>query len=161
MAAEIERKFLVRNDGWKSEADGGSRLQQAYLAATDGCAIRVRIKDETQALLTIKSAKPGSNRDEFEYAVPVDDARAMVNLRTGDVIEKTRYRVPAGDLTWEIDVFSGAHDGLVIAEIELPDESTEFARPDWLGDEVTHDKRYYNASLALKGLPESNPGRVG
>ena len=153
MVAEIERKFLVRSEGWKSVADGGSRLQQAYLAATDGCAIRVRIKDEAKAFLTIKSARPGSSRDEFEYPVPVDDARAMLNLRTGDVIEKTRYRVPAGDLCWEIDVFSGAHDGLGIAEIELPDEEAAFDRPDWLGDEVTHDKRYYNASLALKGLP--------
>jgi adenylate cyclase len=156
MAAEIERKFLVRGGGWKASADGGSRLQQAYLASTDGCAIRVRIKDDAEAFLTIKSAKPGSSRDEFEYPVPVDDARAMLKLGTGEVIEKTRYRVPAGDLTWEIDVFSGAQDGLIIAEIELPDEGARFERADWLGDEVTHDKRYYNASLALEGLPKRN-----
>ena len=154
MGAEIERKFLVRGDGWTSQADGGSRLRQAYLAATDGCAIRVRIKDERQAVLTIKSARPGASRDEFEYDVPLADAYAMLKLRTGDVIEKTRYRVPAGALTWEIDVFVGAHDGLVVAEIELPGEDASFERPDWLGDEVTHDKRYYNASLALNGLPK-------
>ena len=154
MGAEIERKFLVRGDGWKSHADGGSRLRQAYLAATDGCAIRVRIKDDENAYLTIKSARPGASRDEFEYDVPLADARAMLPLRTGEVIEKTRYRVPASDLTWEIDVFAGAHDGLVVAEIELPEEGTRFDRPDWLGDEVTHDKRYYNASLALNGLPK-------
>jgi adenylate cyclase len=154
MAAEIERKFLVRGDGWKASTDGGSHLRQAYLASNDRCAIRVRIKDEDKAYVTLKSAKPGSSRDEFEYAVPVADAREMLDLREGDVIEKTRYRVPAGDLTWEIDVFSGAHQGLVVAEIELPDESAQFDRPDWLGDEVTHDKRYYNASLALNGMPK-------
>ena len=153
MAAEIERKFLVKGDGWKASADAGSRLQQAYLASTDGCAIRVRMKDDAKAFLTIKSASPGSSRDEFEYPVPIEDARAMLRLRAGDVIEKTRYRVPAGELTWEIDVFSGAHRGLIIAEIELPDENAAFDKPGWLGDEVTHDKRYYNASLALNGLP--------
>ena len=153
MAAEIERKFLVRSDGWKREADGGTRIRQAYLAATDACSVRVRIKDETQAFVTIKSARPGSSRDEFEYAVPVEDARAMLKLRTGDVIEKTRYRVPADELCWEIDVFSGARTGLIVAEIELPDEGAAFDRPDWLGADVTEDKRYYNASLALKGLP--------
>jgi len=153
MAAEIERKFLVRGDGWKRSAAEGSHLRQAYLAATDGCAIRVRIKDEQEAFLTVKSARPGLRRDEFEYAVPVDDAGAMMKLRIGDIIEKTRYRVPADDLTWEIDVFSGAHRGLVIAEIELRKEDVAFDKPAWLGEEVTHDKRYYNASLALNGLP--------
>ena len=156
MASEIERKFLVRNDGWKSAADGGTRIRQAYLATTDTCSVRARIRDETQAFVTIKSAKPGSSRDEFEYAVPVDDARAMLNLRTGDVIEKTRYRVPADELCWEIDVFGGAHAGLVVAEIELPDEDAHFDRPDWLGEDVTQDKRYYNASLALEGMPKSS-----
>ena len=155
MAAEIERKFLVRGDGWKVSADGGSRLRQAYLASTDDCAVRVRIKDERQAFITIKSARPGSTRDEFEYPLPLEDARAMLKLRTGDAIEKTRYRVPACDLTWEVDVFAGAHQGLKIAEIELPDEGAKFDRPDWLGEEVTNDKRYYNASLALTGLPKT------
>lgn len=154
MGAEIERKFLVRGDGWRASADAGSRLRQAYLASTGSAAIRVRIKDETEAFLTIKSAKPGLSRDEFEYSVPVEDARAMLALRVGEVIEKTRYRVPAGELTWEIDVFAGAHTGLTVAEIELPDEAADFARPGWLGDEITHDKRYYNASLALDGVPK-------
>jgi adenylate cyclase len=155
MAAEIERKFLVRGDGWKAGADGGSRLRQAYLAADGGCAVRVRIEDEKSACITIKSARPGARRDEFEYEVPVADARDMLPLRTGEIIEKTRYRVPAGGLTWEIDVFSGAHDGLIVAEIELPDENASFTRPGWLGDEITHDRRYYNASLALNGLPKA------
>ena len=154
MAAEIERKFLVSGNAWKTRAETGSLLQQAYLASTEACAIRVRIKDEASAFITIKSARPGSTRDEFEYPVPLEDARAMLALRTGDVIEKTRYRVPAGDLTWEIDVFSGVHQGLAVAEIELPNEGTAFDKPVWLGDEVTHDKRYYNASLALNGPPD-------
>lgn len=155
MAAEIERKFLVRGDGWRASADGGSQLRQAYLASTDACAVRVRVKDERQAFITIKSARAGSSRDEFEYPLPVEDARAMLKLRTGNAVEKTRYRVPAGDLTWEIDVFAGAHQGLTIAEIELPDAGTKFDRPDWVGEEVTDDKRYYNASLALNGLPKT------
>ena len=148
MATEIERKFLVAGDGWRSQVEASIAIRQAYLSLTDAMSIRVRIVDDAKALLTIKSAQPGPTRSEFEYAIPVEDAQRLLELRTGLVIEKRRYHVPEGPLMWEIDVFEGAHKGLVIAEIELPDAATPFARPDWLGREVTDDARYYNARLA-------------
>ena len=151
MPDEIERKFLVRNDGWRAHATDGRRLRQAYLARTDALAVRVRVTDDAEAELTIKSANPGMRRREFEYAVPVEEARALMDLALGRPIEKRRHTAPAEPGTWEIDVFGGEHAGLVIAEIELPDEGAAFARPGWLGEEVTDDPRYYNAALA--GLP--------
>ncbi|MCB2076435.1 MAG: CYTH domain-containing protein [Novosphingobium sp.] len=150
MAREIERKFLVRGDGWRARAGDGRRLEQAYLAITDAANVRVRIIDGSKAFITVKSARSGMSRDEFEYAVPVEDARAMMTLRKGAIIEKTRHEVPsAGALVWEVDVFAGAHEGLVLCEIELPDEATRIEMPDWLGAEVTGDPAYYNAALAL------------
>jgi adenylate cyclase len=151
MPAEIERKFLVAGDGWNAAAKGSSVIRQAYLAATDKTSVRARIKDETEAFLTIKSAESGHSRREYEYPIPVADARELMALRIGRLIEKRRYIVPAGALRWEIDVFSGDHQGLIIAEIELPDADASFERPDWLGKEVTGDLRYYNVSLALNG----------
>lgn len=152
MAREIERKFLVLNDDWRAACGAPSRLRQGYLAIAEKSVTRVRLDDSAQAaFITIKSAEKGVARDEFEYGVPVPDAQALLALCTGSVIDKTRYRVDAGNgLTWEIDVFAGDNDGLVVAEIELPQESTPFARPAWLGAEVTHDRRYYNAALARR-----------
>jgi adenylate cyclase len=149
MATERERKFLVTGGAWRAQVVSERAIRQAYLASTPHAAIRIRISDDSKAVLTIKSAEPGIERSEFEYAVPLVDAEAMIALRTGEVIEKRRHVVPAGDLTWEIDVFAGAHDGLVMAEIELPTQDTPFESPDWLGEEVTGDRRYYNASMAL------------
>ena len=148
MPEEIERKFLVASDGWRDAADGGRRLRQAYLARTDALVVRVRVADETEATLTIKGAVPGRTRREFEYPVPVEHARALMALALGRSIEKRRYTVPAEPGEWEIDVFEGEHAGLVIAEIELAHEDAGFARPGWLGEEVTDDARYYNAALA-------------
>lgn len=153
MASEIERKFLVVGDGWKAEARAGKAMRQAYLAATDRAAVRVRIVDDASATVTIKSAVPGLVRSEFEYAIPLDDARELLNLRKGRLLEKRRYIVPAGKLRWEIDVFSGELTGLIVAEIELPSEDADFARPSWLGPEITGDRRYYNADLAANGMP--------
>lgn len=149
MATERERKFLVVGDGWRERVVRERSIRQAYLASTDHAAIRIRISDGVKAVLTIKSAEPGMERSEFEYEVPLADAEAMFALRTGNVIDKRRHVVPAGELAWEIDVFAGAHDGLVLAEIELPSRDSTFERPDWLGEEVTGDRRYYNASMAL------------
>ena len=154
MPEEIERKFLVANDGWRDAADDGRRLRQAYLARTDALVVRVRVADETEATITIKGATPGRTRQEFEYPVPVGDARALMALALGRVIEKRRHAVPADPGTWEIDVFEGEHEGLVIAEIELPHEGADFARPGWLGEEVTDDARYYNAALAGLSGPD-------
>ena len=151
MPEEIERKFLVRDDGWRAAATGARHLRQGYLARTEALVVRVRIIDDAEARITIKSAEPGLRRQEFEYAVPVGDARALMDLALGRTIEKRRHSVPADPGTWEIDVFEGEHAGLVIAEIELADENAEFARPAWLGEEVSDEARYYNAALA--GLP--------
>ena len=160
MPEEIERKFLVASEGWRDAADGGRRLRQAYLARTDALVVRVRIadgtEDGTEATLTIKGVAPGRTRQEFEYPVPVEHARALMALALGRAIEKRRYTVPAEPGEWEIDVFEGEHAGLVIAEIELAHEDAGFARPGWLGEEVTDDARYYNAALAgLSGRDEA------
>jgi adenylate cyclase len=148
MATEIERKFLVVGDDWRAEVAHSVVIRQAYLSFTSAMAIRIRIVDDAKAFLTVKSAEPGIARSEFEYPVPVADAHGLIELRTGQVIEKRRHLVRIGGMQWEIDVFEGAHAGLVIAEIELPDKDATFERPPWLGKEVTGDARYYNVSLA-------------
>ena len=144
MSQEIERKFLVRA-GWQPEGTGG-RIAQGYLSAVPERTVRVRVRGE-RGYLTVKGKNNGISRAEFEYEVPLADAEAMLALCEQRLIEKTRYRVPAGELCWEIDVFAGANAGLVVAEIELPTPDTPFARPDWLGAEVSDDPRYYNSSL--------------
>lgn len=149
MATERERKFLVMGEGWRDGVVREQSIRQGYLASTSRAVIRIRISDGRKATLTLKSAEPGMERSEFEYEIPREDAEAMLDLCIGTVIEKRRHVVPAGDLAWEIDVFEGAHAGLVLAEIELPGRDTAFERPDWLGEEVTADRRYYNASMAL------------
>ena len=150
MATEIERKFLVIGNAWQALAARSTTVCQAYLSQLDATTIRVRIIDDAKAFLTIKSPQLGPARSEFEYSIPLEDARALMVLRTGLVIEKRRHVVQIGDDRWEVDVFEGAHAGLVIAEIELPDAGTPFNRPPWLGDEVTDDPRYYNAHLAVR-----------
>ncbi len=148
MGVEIERKFLVRGDGWRAGADGGTRLEQGYLSTDPDRVVRVRVAGDV-ARLTVKGRGPSPDvRPEFEYDIPVAEARELLGLCAGAVIRKTRHRLPAGDLTWEIDVFEGAHDGLVLAEIELPSPDTAFARPDWLGEDVTADPAYTNAELS-------------
>lgn len=148
MPQEIERKFLVTNDGWRGGADRGRRLRQAYLAQTDLASIRVRIEDDTVAVLTIKSASSGLSRQEFEYPVPLRDAEALAKLRQGSVLTKTRFRVRHAGRTWEIDVYAGDNEGLVLAEIELTSEAEAIETPPWVGPEVTQDPRYYAARLA-------------
>lgn len=147
MAIEIERKFLVATDDWRSGADAGHRMQQGYLCRPETSSVRVRVTG-AEARLNIKSADAGMRRMEFEYAIPVDEAREMLEcLSVGPVIDKTRYHVPAGNHVWEVDVFHGANDGLVVAEIELPSEDASFERPSWLGREVTDERRFYNVYL--------------
>ena len=148
MPHEIERKFLVANDGWRGGADRDKRLRQAYLAQTDRASIRVRIGDDTTAVLTIKSAVPGLSRLEFEYPVPAADAEVLTTLRQGIELAKTRYHVPFAGRTWEVDVYSGENEGLVIAEIELENEAARLELPPWVGREVTGEARYYAARLA-------------
>lgn len=150
MAKEIERKFLVSGGGWQDQVERSRVFRQAYLALTDALAVRVRIIDDAEAFLTLKSAEPGTTRSEFEYPIPLADAQALMELRRGLAIEKRRHIVPLGGQRWEVDVFEGAHDGLIIAEIELPHADAAFERPDWLGREVTGERRYYNANLATE-----------
>jgi len=147
MATEIERKFLVLNDKWKSGVNTELRIVQGYLATNEYSSTRIRIQDD-QANINIKSATLGVSRTEFEYAIPVDDAQLMIDdLCIKPVIEKTRYIVKHMQHTWEIDVFSGDNEGLIVAEIELLSPDEAFEKPSWLGEEVSHDKRYYNVCL--------------
>lgn len=150
MADEIERKFLVRGDDWRAGAHRAREIVQGYVALDGPASVRVRIVDGARATLTIKSRAAQVRRSEFEYEIPVADAKALIELRTGAVIAKVRYELGCGPLTWEIDVFSGENEGLVIAEIELEHESQPFERPGWLGEEVTDNDLYYNASLARR-----------
>lgn len=153
MGQEIERKFLVAGRSWQDAVSKVSSVSQVYLAVTEFSSTRVRIKNGETAFLTVKSADAGRSRAEFEYAIPVGDAQAMFALRVGHVIEKRRHIVIFEGQRWEIDVFTGDLDGLVMAELELDDADQQFGKPAWLGEEVTDDRRYYNASLALNGLP--------
>lgn len=147
MAKEIERKFLV-NDHSIITTLAGERLTQGYLSHDKNATVRIRIAGE-HAWLTIKGKTVGATRSEFEYPVPVTDAQEMLDtLCQAGKIDKTRYRLPQGQLCWEIDVFHGDNNGLVVAEIELPSEDTAFEKPVWLGEEVSHDPRYFNSALS-------------
>jgi adenylate cyclase len=148
MGSEIERKFLVRGDGWRDGVTARHALEQGYLVSGGATSVRVRIYDGAQAKLTLKAGGVGRVRAEYEYDIPLDDARELLALCGSRTLTKVRHLVPAGALTWEVDVFSGRHAGLVMAEIELEDAEQAFDRPDWLGEEVTEDERYYNSTLA-------------
>lgn len=149
MGFEIERKFLVRNDNWQRLVSRRTHIRQAYLQVAGKASVRVRIAGSRAATLTIKSRPSTLRRLELEYPIPVLEAEALVALRQGSLIEKTRSLVPCGDLTWEIDVFSDENLGLIIAEIELPEEHYSFELPSWIGREVTGQAQFYNGSLAL------------
>lgn len=149
MGIEIERKFLVANDSWRAQAQQATRFCQGYLSRDPVRTVRVRIAGD-EALLTIKGATTGATRAEFEYPVPVDDARQLLGLCDGPVVEKVRHLCEVDGMTWEVDEFLGANAGLVVAEIELASESQPFSRPAWLGAEVTGDGRYVNANLAVR-----------
>lgn len=149
MAFEIERKYLVADPSIVERAAlPSSEMRQAYLA-TGTVSIRVRIAKE-RARLTVKGPAHGIRRAEFEYEIPLGDAEEMMaSLRQGVIIEKTRYELAEDGLLWEIDVFGGANAPLVVAEVELDDEDIEVAKPAWVGEEVSEDPRFTNASLAL------------
>ena len=148
MSFEIERKFLVLSDVWRNSAIRRTRIRQAYLDSNAKVSIRVRINDDSGATLTFKSRSSKLRRREFEYAIPTLDAEELISLRRSYIVEKIRHIVPYGNLNWEIDVFSGENQGLVVAEVELPDDDHEIALPPWIGPEVTGQDRYYNGTLA-------------
>ncbi len=146
MAKEIERKFLVKGEAWKALARGTS-YRQGYLNSVKERTVRVRTIDD-RGYLTVKGITTGATRSEFEYEIPAADADAMLtDLCEKPLIEKNRYKIPAGKHTWEIDEFFGENQGLVVAEVELASEGQAFEKPDWVGGEVTGDPRYFNSNL--------------
>jgi CYTH domain-containing protein len=152
MAQEIERKYLVRNDAWRDDIASSSRFLQAYIAVADDRSVRVRIMDDEKAKLTIKIGTELFSRSEFEYEIPLADAKDMAAGATGIVLDKTRYTVEHQGYVWEVDVYSGIYDGLVVAEVELQSETERPPIPDWIGEDVTGDRRYSNAVMANQDL---------
>lgn len=146
---EIERKFLVQNDSFKKESRSAIPIKQGYLSTDPNRTVRIRIKED-KGYLTIKgkSNATGTSRLEWEKEIPVAEAELLMPLCEKGVIQKTRYEVISGNHSIEVDVFEGANAGLLLAEIELKDEAEVIQKPSWLGDEVTHDHRYYNAYLS-------------
>ena len=146
MGQEIERKYLVQGDAWRSLAVG-QLYRQGYLP-TEECTVRVRVIGKT-GFLTIKGPSVGISRAEFEYEIPTQDALDMMDsLCVGPLIEKMRYRIELNGLTWEVDEFMGDNEGLIMAEVELEDENQMIDLPEWIGEEVSGDPRYFNSSLA-------------
>ena len=147
MAIEIERKFLVKGN-YKQEAYRAIRITQGYLSSVPERSVRVRIKGN-KGFITIKGIgnTDGVSRYEWEKEIPLEEAKEILLICEPGIIEKTRYLIKAGEYTFEVDEFHGDNEGLVIAEVELPDENADFERPEWLGKEVTGDSRYYNVML--------------
>ncbi|HIK36592.1 MAG: CYTH domain-containing protein [Geminocystis sp.] len=146
MAKEIERKFLVKKEQWQPPS-GGVLYRQGYINTNTETTVRVRLVGN-QGFLTIKGKTIGNTRLEYEYPIPFKDAQEMLDfLCVPPLIEKKRYKVEENGLLWEVDVFLGENEGLILAEVELEDESQEIILPQWVGEEVTDDPRYYNVNL--------------
>ncbi|KGI77454.1 CYTH domain-containing protein [Oleiagrimonas soli] len=163
MATEIERKFLLAGDGWRAQIACSQAMEQGYLvdaAAIEAgharCSVRVRVSDDA-AWMNVKSARLGIERAEYEYPLPLDDARAMLRDLCRGRLTKTRHFVPVDGHTFEIDVFEGENQGLVVAEIELAQVDADFPRPAWLGREVSHLPRYYNVNLIAHPYAQWTP----
>ncbi len=154
MSIEIERKFLLKDDSWKQNAVG-IHYAQGYLNQPGENTVRVRIAGAS-AFLTIKSKSKGISRQEFEYKIPQEDAQELLKLSQTPVIEKIRYKIEYAGKCWEVDEFLGKNAGLYVAEIELNAEDEAFEKPEWIGKEVSGDKRYYNSRLARKPFSEWN-----
>ncbi len=157
MATEIERKFLVKGD-FKAALESSQRITQGYLSSIPERTVRVRIKGD-QGFITIKGigSASGASRYEWEKEIPVQEVNELLELCEPGVIDKTRYLVKSGAHTFEVDEFYGDNDGLTVAEVELSSEDEHFDKPDWLGEEVTGDVRYYNSMLMkapFKGWPK-------
>jgi len=146
---EIERKFLVKSNDFKEQAFAKNNIAQGYLSSVPERTVRVRIKGE-KAYLTIKGIghQGGMSRFEWENQIPLDEAAELLKLCEKGKIEKTRYEIQSGNHIYEVDEFYGENEGLIMAEIELQSETENFDKPDWLGEEVTNDERYYNAYLS-------------
>ncbi len=149
MPIEIERKFLVCSEAWRAQAEHAEHLIQGYLANTASSSVRVRIAGE-QAWLNVKETVSGVRRSEYDYPIPLLDARELLTLREGHLVAKTRYHVRCAGQLWEVDVFEGDNEGLPTGEIELRSVDQPFERPAWLGAEISEDVRYYNSMLSLR-----------
>ena len=148
MPVEIERKFTIANDSWRSMVNASRRVKQGYFAS-QGPTMRLRVQSN-EAFLTIKGPTTGLSRDEYEYAIPVQDAEEMLQaFCIQPYIDKTRHLVAHDGLTFEVDEFHGANAGLIVAEVELQSENQTFSRPDWLGEDVSMDTRYRNLALVF------------
>ena len=152
MAVEIERKFLLASEAWREQISHSTRIAQGYLCTDPERTVRVRTKGEA-AFLTIKGKNAGISRAGFEYAIPVADALAMLQL-CPNVLDKTRHLVDIDGHTFEIDEFHGANAGLIVAELELASEEATYPQPAWLGAEVSGDVRYYNSALSENPFSE-------
>lgn len=152
MGLEIERKFLVVSDGWRALASESAALKQGYLSSNAKATVRVRTKNDREAVLTLKGATDGLTRAEYEYSIPIEDARELLAMAEPHVIEKRRHIVPFGGVIWEVDEFSGYHAGLVLAEVELERDDQMVTLPEWVGEEVSSLDQYNNASLARSGV---------
>jgi adenylate cyclase len=149
MGKEIERKFLVKGNSWRAQAHG-KRYRQGYLSTVKERTVRVRVAGE-QGFITVKGITIGDTRPEYEYEIPLADANEMIDkLCERPFVEKTRYRIPQGEVVFEVDEFEGVNRGLIVAEVELKSEDQKFDKPAWLGDEVSNDPRYFNANLVAK-----------
>ena len=146
---EIERKFLVTSNAFKTDAFSQNKIAQGYLSSVPERTVRVRIKGD-KGFVTVKgiSSDSGMSRFEWEKEIPVDEAENLLKLCEKGIIDKIRFNVKIGNHTFEVDEFHGENEGLIIAEIELNSENEVFERPNWLGEEVTNDKRYYNSYLS-------------
>ena len=147
MSIEIERRFLLKNDSWRTQAGAPKVLQQGYFTVEKECAIRVRIVGD-DAWLTFKGYISDVSRSEYEYEIPVADAQTMMDTMCPFRLEKHRYEVNYQGFVFEIDEYFGDNAPLIVAELELPAEDTPFPRPDWLGEEITSDGRFTNAYLS-------------
>ncbi|OSM02329.1 CYTH domain-containing protein [Magnetofaba australis] len=146
MAIEIERKFLVTGDGWRGQGTT-TRFRQGFLSTDKDRVVRVRIAGE-KGTLAIKGRNRGAARPEFEYEIPLSDAQSLLDtLCMPPILEKNRTVIPQGEVFWEVDEFFGDNQGLIVAEVELPHEDHPVDLPDWVGQEVTHDRRYANSNL--------------
>lgn len=152
MATEIERKFLVKNDSWRASVERSIVIEQFYLAVGADRSIRVRISDDERAKLTMKFGSHLPARQEYEYRIPLEDALELRPNAVGRTILKTRHHVHHAGYLYEVDVFGGELEGLIVAELETPDKVSDAQLPDWIGRELTGDQRYSNAVMALSAI---------
>lgn len=148
MGYEIEHKYLVINDSYKSLATGKVDIHQGYLNRNPDRTVRIRTMGD-KGFLTIKSRNHGAKRLEYEYQIPESDAREILKLAEPGIVEKTRYFIPYGGLIWEVDEFHGSQNGVVLAEVEIPEDGIKYKKPPFIGEDITGDPAFYNSNLKV------------